>query len=391
MLKVFSQISRTSCVIALIQIAAFSQPAIDVVPADPIRIPFVIDSNSATFWRGGRLHVYSSTGDPMLSVFDSQFQHLSTEPVSINRKDHFPMWIESVWQATDGPLYAWYHHERIGVCPNSNLNVPEIGALVSYDGGRTFQDLGIVLSSGEAVNCAAQNGYFAGGHGDFSVILDRRTGYFYFLFGSYDGDLSRQGIAIARMLAGNIANPVGAVWKYSDGAWLEPGIGGRVTPIFPAVVSWADANTDSLWGPSIHWNTYLEQYVVLMNRSCCATRWPQEGVYLTTNAELDRPASWTSPRRILAHDDWYPWVLGTGEGETSSEAGQRVRLFVRQTSEWEILFRKESEATAPADPAPANPAPAEPPTTEPAPAEPPPSEGPASTQGSTAPPDPGEP
>jgi hypothetical protein len=261
----------------------------------------------------------------------------------VDRQDHFPMWIESVWQ--DGPaLYGWYHHERIGVCPNSNLTVPEIGALVSYDDGNSFQDLGIVLSAGDHPDCTALNGYFAGGHGDFSVIRDRESEYLYFLFGAYGGETPGQGIGIARMLAANARTPVGAVWKYYQGAWSQPGIGGQATPIFPATVSWRDADTDSFWGPSVHWNTYLRQYVVMMNRACCWPDWPQEGVYITTNADLNNPEGWTPPKKILEHGDWYPWVMGTGRGETSSEAGQRIRLFVRQTSEWEILFRKDEEA-----------------------------------------------
>jgi hypothetical protein len=100
-----------------------------------------------------------------------------------------------------------------------------------------------------------------------------------------------------------------------------------------------------------------------MNRSCCRPRWPQEGVYLSTNADLDRPDGWTTPAKILSHDDWYPWVMGTGEGETSAEAGQRVRLFVRQSSEWEIVFRREEVSVAPVPAPDEPPPPAEPPGT----------------------------
>ena len=387
--KVDSLIARAVCGACLFAAAMYGQVVYDVTPAEPISIPFVIDSNSATFWRNGELKVYSSAGTPMLNTLDGKFRHLGSEPVTVDRTDHFPMWIESVWEASDGVLYGWYHYERMGACPNSNLNIPEIGGLVSYDGGRTFRDLGIVLNSGELVNCSAKNGYFAGGYGDFSVIVDRRNEYLYFLFGAYGGDVSGQGVAIARMLVGNAANPTGAVWKYYQGAWSEPGLGGRVTPIFPATVSWVDANTDSFWGPSVHWNTYLERYVVLLNRSCCAPEWPQEGVYLTTNSDLENPAGWTTPQKILGGGDWYPWVMGAGEGESSSKAGQRVRLFVRQNSEWEIVFRRESDTPPPPASAPQPPtestsaAPAETaPPLSPEPVPPPPDE--------AKPPDPGE-
>jgi hypothetical protein len=325
----------------------YGQHALEIRPAEPIHLPFVVDSNSPTFWRRGRLHLYSSSSHPRINMLNPRFRHISTETVVLNRDDHIPMWIESVWQDSQGIIYGWYHHERTAVCPNSKLTVPEIGALISYDGGKTFRDLGIVLNSGEFTDCSAKNGYFANGHGDFSVIADRTNEYFYFLFGAYGGNVSRQGVAIARMPFGAVHDPVGAVRKYYQGAWSEPGLGGRVTPVFPASVGWGEANTDSFWGPSIHWNTYLQRYVVLMNRSCCGPEWPQEGIYITMNADLADPAAWTQPEKIIEFGDWYPWVMGMGRGETSSEAGQRVRLFVRQTSEWEIVFRSETDAEEP--------------------------------------------
>ena len=320
----------------------FAQVSLDVRPAEPIEFPVVIDSNSPTFWRDGKLHLYSSAGEPMLHTFGANFQHLSTEPVILNRRDHLPMWIESVWQDSDGAVYAWYHYERIGLCPNTNLNVPEIGALVSFDGGKSFNDFGIVLASGEFTNCHSQNGYFANGHGDFSVILDRQNEFFYFFFGAYGGDLSGQGVAIARMPFANRYNPVGSVQKYYQDAWMEPGVGGRVTPIFRASVGWHEANTDSFWGPSIHWNTYLRRYVVLMSRSCCAPRWPQEGVYITMTENLADPGGWTEPKQIIEYGDWYPWVMAMEGEQPNSEAGQQVRLFVRGVSDREIIFRADA-------------------------------------------------
>jgi hypothetical protein len=320
-----------------------AQVALDIRPADPIEFPFVIDSNGAAFWRDGKLHIYSSAGEPMLNIFGPGLQHLATQRVLLDRRDHLPMWIESVWHDSDGTVFGWYHHERLGLCPNSSLSVPEIGALVSLDGGKSFIDLGIILASGEFLNCNAQNGYFANGHGDFSVILDRQNEYFYFLFGSYGGDVSAQGVAIARLPFASRREPVGAVQKYHQQAWLEPGLGGRVTPIFGASVSWHEANTDSFWGPSIHWNTYLQRFVVLMNRSCCSPRWPQEGVYITMNENLTDPAAWTEPVKIIEYGDWYPWVMALEGEQPNAEAGQQVRLFVRGSSDREIIFRSNAE------------------------------------------------
>jgi hypothetical protein len=321
---------------------AMGQGNLQVRPADPITLPLEIDSNTATFWRGPNFNLFTSVGHPVLTTIGDG---IVSERVKVDSSDHFPMWIESVYDAGDGTLYAWYHYERIGVCPGTSLTAPEIGALVSYDGGRSFTDLGIVLKSAAPVNCSAQNGYFTTGHGDFSVIPDRGGEYFYFLIGSYGGEVAQQGVAIARMAIEDLDAPAGRVWKYYGGSWSQPGIGGIVTPVFPATVGWQAADTDSFWGPSVHWNTYLEKYVVVMNRACCEPGWPQEGVYLSMTADLSDPASWSAPVKILEYGDWYPWVLGTAPGETSAEAGRVVRLFVRNFSDLEIVFQRDGDNT----------------------------------------------
>jgi hypothetical protein len=198
------------------------------------------------------------------------------------------------------------------------------------------------------MDCGAKNGFFGGGHGDMSVILDRERKYFYFFFTNYGGPLWEQGVATARLAFEDRFNPRGAVRKYYGGEWLEPGLGGHVTPIFPAANEWQAEDTDSFWGPSIHWNTAIEQYVVLMNRACCEPRWPQAGVYLTINPDPSQAWAWRTPTLLLARSQiawspgFYPQVLGIEPGESDSIAGAVARLYVHGRSEWEILFDKEN-------------------------------------------------
>jgi hypothetical protein len=304
-------------------------------------MPGRVDSNSPAFWRDGRFHLLTSAGAPLISQGDDQFSLESSERVVVDPPGHLPMWIEAAWADSDGTVFAWYHHEPGGVCPGSALTAPQIGALVSYDGGRTFLDLGLVLTSGDPVDCTAKNGFFAGGHGDFSVILDREQGYFYFLFTNYGGEAAGQGIAVARLAFEDRRNPVGAVRKHFQSAWDEPGLGGRVTPIFPVAASWQRADTNSLWGPSLHWNTYLESYVVLLNHACCRPMWPQAGVYVSFNPDLSDPAGWSTPQRILDQPHaYYPQVVGIDAGETDTLAGRVVRLYLQGCSAWELLFNK---------------------------------------------------
>ncbi len=306
-----------------------------------IDMPAQVDSNSPALWKGGKLQLFNSTGNgPVRSVGADQFNLANAAGVVMIRQNPWPMWIESAWLDTNGNIFAWYHQEHHGVCPGTNLALPQIGAAISYDGGSSFYDLGAVLTSGDAMDCGSQNGFFAGGHGDFSVVLDRKKEFFYFFFTNYAGPRERQGVAVARMAYNDRYTPAGAVWKYDAGGWTEPGVGGRVTPIFPAKVKWQRANTDSFWGPSLHWNTYLESYVMLLNRSCCTSGFPQKGIYLSYGMDLADPASWTKPQKLVDDPGWYPQVLGKSAGMTDSIAGRTPRLYIYGHSHFELVFEK---------------------------------------------------
>ena len=332
----------TACCFAL---GTLQGQSIRIHPTSTVAYPEpVVDGNSPGVWVDGTLRVYTSTGDPLGMTGADLFNLRPSAPPVIAPGNHYPIWIESAWRDEDGNIYAWYHHEPGGVCPGNGLTAPKIGALVSTDGGATFTDLGIILATGDPLNCDAENGFFAGGHGDFSVILDQERRYFYFLFGNYSGPPVHQGVAIARMPFENRANPVGFISKYYVGAWTEPGIGGLVTPIFPVAVSWERSDTNALWGPAIHWNTYLKRYIVVLNHACCKPEWPQEGIYLSVTADLADPGLWSTPIRIVDARSidfspaFYPQIFGTGPGETDTLVGKYARLYVKGISNWDIEF-----------------------------------------------------
>lgn len=334
---------RRTLLIQLIAVMSATAQDVRITEAPPLLMPAAVDSNSPGFWRNGQFYLFNSTGGgPVLSRGPNQFQLSRTTKVLLTTAGDWPTWIESVWPDPAGPVFAFYHQEDFSRCQGS-LSQPQIGMAVSYDRGLSFRDLGLVLTSGVAPDCAARNGYFAGGHGDVSVIADADGGYFYFLFGNYNGPLETQGVVTARLAISDRYTPAGRAWKYFGGGWSEPGLGGKTSPIFPATVSWQREDTDSFWGPSIHWNTYLETYVILMNRSCCASGWPQEGIYITYNPDLSNPSGWSQPQKIVDGTHWYPQVLGTGPEETDSLSGKRARLWIYGTSEREIEFLRPEE------------------------------------------------
>ena len=317
---------------------AIAQQAL-ITPTSSVMFPALTDSNSPALRVDGQIVVYNSGGSAIRSSGPTQFTLGETQPV-VFESSHHPYWIEATWLDDDGTIFAWYHHEPAGVCGAVNLTAPMIGALVSTDGGFSFRDLGIVLESGYPIDCSSQNGYFAGGNGDFSVVRSRNGKYFYFLLGNYSGPLDAQGVGIARMPFDRRTDPVGAVQKYYNGDWLEPGLGGHITAIFPAKVSWISAGADAFWGPSVHWNSYLRTWVMLLNHSCCSPGWPQEGVYVSFNDNLADPKGWSAPAKLMDGVGWYPQVIGFLPDGTDKLAGQTSRLYAGGVSNWIITFTK---------------------------------------------------
>ncbi|MBI4463934.1 MAG: hypothetical protein HY647_04450 [Acidobacteria bacterium] len=137
------------------------------------------------------------------------------------------------------------------------------------------------------------------------------------------------------------------MWIWRQGAWGQPGIGGHPSPAFRTARSWANADPDSFWGPAIHYNTFLETYVILLNRTAHGDRdWDSEGIYITYNSDLSRPDRWTMLEKIVDGGDWYPQVIGVESGETDKRAGRVARLFLKGYSQWEIQFSGRPQITS---------------------------------------------
>ena len=90
----------------------------------------------------------------------------------------------------------------------------------------------------------------------------------------------------------------------------------------------------------MHWNTALEQYVMLLNRAK-DENYTQEGVYVSYALRLDDPRLWSTPQRLLVGGKWYPQVVGSSQGiGTDKVAGASARFFMSGRSDWVINFTR---------------------------------------------------
>jgi len=344
--------------------AAFSAT---LVRAASVRFPGQADSNSPAVWElvDGvyRLFVLTSiNGAPSLSAGTEMWSLNEPEPVAF--VEHAPpggTWMEAVVRADDGTWYGYYHNEvEDVVCPGTGKVIPRIGAARSTDQGHTWHDLGVILEAPpDTERCDTTNKYFVGGVGDFSVQLDHDQQYLYLFFTQYPDLRRTQGVAVARMVWADRDEPVGKVdvWRY--GAWIPPsrdevedeaGVRGAgeswiyqaATPIYRTVGSWHDeeGRVSALWGPSVHWNRSLQQYVMLLNRARDVD-WSQEGIYVSFAPTLDDPRAWSAPERILEGGVWYPQVMGLQPGEGTDKTADNVaRFYMGGVSDYAIFFSK---------------------------------------------------
>lgn len=337
------------------------RPAATLVPADELAFVGEADSNSPALWErvDGRptLFVLNSHGGESQLSAGRRLERLA--PVSLltwsGPEPEGGVWMEAVVADEQGTWYGYYHREAAAVtCPGSSKMVPSIGAARSRDRGVTWEDLGLILEgSAGSVRCATRNHYFLGGVGDFSVALDADHRYLYLFYTQYL-EPSDVGVSVARMAWAARDDPQGAVDVWNQGTWLPPhfltvDVDGEsrsgwmyppASPIMPALRSWdsGGGTVDVFWGPSVHWNTAIDAWVMLLNRANSDT-WNQEGIYISFSDRLDDPLAWSAPERLLSGGDWYPQVIGLEPlSGTDKQAGETARLFVGGRSSYTIRF-----------------------------------------------------
>jgi hypothetical protein len=327
-----------------------------------------VDSNSPAVWElidGGPTFVVmtSVAGRPSRSEGSSLRALSQPMPVAMDPWPGEGVWMEAIVRDHDGTWYGFYHNERAAVACGgaTNLATPRIGAARSRDFGRSWTNLGILIEAPwSTYDCTTFNTYFAGGVGDLSATIDRAGTFVYLYFSQYGEEVANQGVAAARFLWADRDAPVGKTDIWSQGQWVPAGRIRRgtmaqllsgidsmrmrwalpaATSVFPTQNPWhgTDTAVDAFWGPSIHWNTHLERYVMLLNRARDES-FAQQGIYVSFNRSLDNPAAWTAPVRILEGGTWYPQVMGIEAGGTDSEAGQVARFFLRGRSDYLIRF-----------------------------------------------------
>ena len=345
--------------IALDAQTSSGRPRVELQSAPLIRLSGEVDSNSPAVWdRVGGLNLLfvltSWSGRPSAASGRSLAGLGVPRQVAIEPWPSGGVWMESVIKDVDGSWYGYYHNENIAnMCRGTDKMIPRIGAARSRDRGVTWDPLGVILEAPpRTYDCTTGNAYFVGGVGDFSVQLDPASRDLYLFHSLYLRAQASQGVGVARLAWADRDAPSGKIVVWRGTAWVPATPVGSMAaqrwiypaaaPVFPAAESFHDDDgaVDAFWGPSVHWNTYLQQYVMLLNRAR-NTDFDQEGIYVSFSATLDDSRRWSGPSKILDGGTWYPQVLGLEQGSgTDKTAGELVRFYMTGASRHFLRFIK---------------------------------------------------
>ena len=352
-----SSSAAAALLIATVDAQAPRTPGVRLLSASKFNLPAEIDSSNPAVWSlvdgVERLFVISSWGGIPVRTSGATLETLHADgPVAFTSHPGHGVWMEAIIPDESGSWYGYYHHERAAdECGRHDRQLPRIGAMRSSDNGLTWENLGIVLDAPAGSEaCESSNRFVLGGIGDVTAALDADHKDVYLYFSQYTREGSSQGVAAARIAWADRDAPAGKATVWNDGAWLPARESAEAdhgweypsgTPLVRSSRPFHDRSgtNDVFWGPSIHWNTYLAQYVMLLNRAK-DDQFGQDGIYVAFSPTLD-PRQWTAPVKILSGGGWYPQVIGneTGVG-TDRTAGKRARFFITGKSERMIEFER---------------------------------------------------
>ena len=320
---------------------------------------------------------------------------------------HGAVWFESIYQDTTDKtgktLFALYHNENYPSTlpfdsktgkgyknvdwpqglkgPSSPSAVCRIGVMKSLDGGKSWKNNGIFIEDEQPRLILKQHNTaanFAGGTGDPSAVASGK--YLYLFYGEYGypatykkatystkTEWGGQCISIARILLSDLDNPADKAKRWDGTGFNAPyNLAGKPVRSIQIPIGAGGGPASSpkgkyFWGPSVSWNTYLNEWVMLMAKAE-GPSWRGSSIYISFNKNRDlgsgrNSQAWSVPKLLLnkpGHTLWYPSLQPTSADAKGSnkycsvKLSRGARLFYKDTygdksdyiSEYALEFTK---------------------------------------------------
>ncbi len=307
-------------------------------------LQFYVDSPLRQAVIDGEAWVFGALPDPYHNPISvprwkgPDFEHMVRQP---DGAADFPQRTASsfinsgLWYDKDtGTLYALMHGEYGHGWPGAAWMRKKTWLATSRDLGLHWTFVGDVLTPAlpDPVGRMEYSGSeFEMGPADYDLYVDTRGGYFYVT--SWNGFVAKNGVLnkftagtveVARCAISDKMAP-GKWYKFSNGTWTEPGLGGKASRV--------GMTTYGIYGNTIY-STYLQKYLRIgVNAGVGDPRFPNVGmrdnsVYISTCTDLSKQ-DWTPMAKLLDQPDnpLMGFTLTADDGVDPSACGQTLHAY----------------------------------------------------------------
>lgn len=225
-----------------------------------------------------------------------------------------------------GSLLLFYHAEIHTFPPGYIPFFSEIGLAHSMDGGRSWHDLGPIVRPHTPVSASyfQKGGTWDVGWGTYALAGE----YFYLYFADLlqDGDeYARVNFAVARAKVSDVIEAAvnqRQAWpwmKYYDGAWTEPGLGGRSTAL-------VEQGEDSFMPSDVAFNACARKYTAVI----LGTPFPDADLYWSESAD---GLTWNPVKKIVGDEGEQIYATLIGMGEDPHLTGREFFIYYIDSKE----------------------------------------------------------
>jgi len=191
--------------------------------------------------------------------------------------------VGSVIRAANGTDLLMFYHGEDHTCSTDGHDRTKagIGLARSSDGGITWNRLGQVISSSETIPADCIYEGFKGA-GNPTVLISRNGQYLYMYYMEWVSTHSSDAISLARASVNSDGAP-GAWYKYKNGGFNEPGLGGKSD----VVIQRATETAGYAGVPNVTFNSFLNRYLAIVMG--------HDGFYYTSSGD---GLIWDTPKRF---------------------------------------------------------------------------------------------
>lgn len=247
------------------------------------------------FWAGSTS--YRTTGGTLKTMtLDPAAPVLAPGP----GRDNGGAWLYAVIPRSSTHLIGFYHaedHEWKTGRSAEGVAWKSVARCVSSDGGATWKKSGSIITSFHR----KPDRPAWGGCGDHAVVFDPATRRWFCFFQEHFLSLA---------ISDDLEGRPGTWKKWHRGAFSEPGLGGKSSPI-PGLTRFPGGN------PSVHFNTHLQCWVMVWHS------WTGHLIW----AHSSDLRHWSKPAVLLKARGrerfWYPTIIG----HSDARAGESATLY----------------------------------------------------------------